>query len=202
MRIKLYQIKKSFYWLFVWPPLLCYFLTPKRHRENLKKDLRRAYEIRKLNPSKYFIWDLYTNFALDKTFRVIYYMRIGHYSKLFKWLYKGETLCGISMKRDFVGGGLFIQHGWSSTLGATSVGENLWTNQLVVVGNRGSGRPIIGNNVRIGTGAKVLGGIKIGNNVNIGAGAIVVKDVPDNCTVVSPPAYIVKRNGIKVHEEL
>lgn len=48
----------------------------------------------------------------------------------------------------------------------------------------------------------VLGGITIGDNVNIGANAIVTKDVPSNCTVVSPQAVIIKRNGVKVHEEL
>lgn len=42
------------------------------------------------------------------------------------------------------------------------------------------------------------GGITIGNNVNIGAGCVIVKDVPDNCTVIGNPAVIVKKNGIKV----
>ena len=60
----------------------------------------------------------------------------------------------------------------------------------------------IGDNVRIGTGAVVIGPITIGNNVNIGANAIVTKDVPSDCTVVSPQAFIIKRNGKRVHEEL
>lgn len=77
-------------------------------------------------------------------------------------------------------------------LDAESVGENLWINQNVTVGYKGNGHPKIGNNVRIGTGAVVLGGITIGNNVNIGANAIVVDDVPDNCTVCSPKASIVR----------
>lgn len=50
------------------------------------------------------------------------------------------------------------------------------------------------DNVRIGTGAVVLGGITIGDNVNIGANAIIVEDVPSNCTVCSPKATIVKRH--------
>jgi serine O-acetyltransferase len=61
---------------------------------------------------------------------------------------------------------------------------------------------IIGNNVRIGTGAIVLGNIYVGDNVNIGAGAVVVKNVPSNCTVIGNPAYIVKENGIKVSKKL
>lgn len=56
----------------------------------------------------------------------------------------------------------------------------------------GEGRPEIGDNVYIGTGAVVLGGVKIGNNVKIGANAIVIDDVPDNAVVVSPKAKVVK----------
>ena len=51
----------------------------------------------------------------------------------------------------------------------------------------------IGDNVLIGTGAKIIGNIKIGNNVKIGANAVVVNDIPDNCTVVGVPAKIVKK---------
>ena len=49
-----------------------------------------------------------------------------------------------------------------------------------------SGAPVIGDNVYIGAGAKIIGGVRIGNNVRIGAGCVVVEDVPDNCTVVMP----------------
>jgi serine O-acetyltransferase len=53
--------------------------------------------------------------------------------------------------------------------------------------------PVIGDNVRICAGAKVLGGIKVGNNVVIGANCVVVKDVPDNCTVVGCQQELLKR---------
>jgi serine O-acetyltransferase len=52
--------------------------------------------------------------------------------------------------------------------------------------------PIIGDNVYIGLGAKVIGGIRIGNNVFIAPNAVVVKDVPDNCVVGGIPAKIIK----------
>jgi serine O-acetyltransferase len=61
---------------------------------------------------------------------------------------------------------------------------------------------VIGDNVRIGAGAKVLGGITLGDNVSVGANAVVVKDVPPNCVVVGVPAYIVKRDGKRVRESL
>ena len=54
----------------------------------------------------------------------------------------------------------------------------------------------------IGSGAKVIGPCVIGNNVKIGANAVVAKDVPDNCTVVGVPAYIVKKDGINVRMSL
>ena len=51
--------------------------------------------------------------------------------------------------------------------------------------------PVIGNNVRIGAGAKVLGNIRVGNNARIGADAMVLTDVPENATAVGVPARIV-----------
>lgn len=194
----MHKIKLCYYWIFVWPALLCYYFTPKCHQENLKKDMRR---IMGAKVDKHFLWTLYNLFVAGKEFRNIYYMRIGQLSKLFYWWLPGQTLCGINnTKRDKIGGGVFIQHGWSMVLDAESVGENLWINQNVTVGYRGKGHPSIGNNVRIGAGAVVLGPIKIGDNVNIGANAIVIEDIPDDCTVVCSPAHIVKKNGIKVCE--
>ena len=101
-----------------------------------------------------------------------------------------------------IGGGLFIQHGFSTIIMA-DLGRNCWVNQQVTIGYKDqTGRPQIGDNVRITAGAKVIGNIKIGDNVTIGANAVVVKNVPDNCVVVGVPGYIVNRNGQKVREEL
>lgn len=54
--------------------------------------------------------------------------------------------------------------------------------------------PVIGNNVHIANGAKIIGPVRIGDNVIIGANAVVVKDVPDNCIVAGVPAKIIKEN--------
>ena len=61
--------------------------------------------------------------------------------------------------------------------------------------------PQFGNNVDIGTGAKVLGNIRIGNNVLIGANAVVIQDVPDNSIAVGVPA-VVKPRGRSTDESL
>ncbi len=101
-----------------------------------------------------------------------------------------------------IGEGLFIQHGFSTIIMA-DLGANCWINQQVTIGHKDrTGRPQIGDNVRITAGAKVLGNIKIGDNVTIGANAVVVKDVPDNCVVVGIPAYIIEKDGQKVKEKL
>lgn len=75
----------------------------------------------------------------------------------------------------------------------TKIGKNCMIGSNVTVGGK-SGHfevPIIGDNVFIATGAKVLGPIVIGNNVVIGANAVVIKNVPDNCTVAGVPAKII-----------
>jgi serine O-acetyltransferase len=73
------------------------------------------------------------------------------------------------------------------------IGNDVRIDQHVTIGIRWDEKvaPIIGNNVRIGAGAKVLGSIRIGNNARIGANAVVLKDVPDGATAVGVPAKIV-----------
>lgn len=92
-----------------------------------------------------------------------------------------------------IGGGLYIQHGFSTMIAAKSIGENCWINQQVTIGYKGkSDPPVIGNNTMITCGAKILGSIHVGNNVVVGANAVVVHDVPDNCVVGGVPAKIIK----------
>lgn len=55
--------------------------------------------------------------------------------------------------------------------------------------------PVIGNNVMLFSGCKILGNVKIGNNVVVGANAVVVKDVPDNAVVAGVPAKIISYNA-------
>lgn len=57
-------------------------------------------------------------------------------------------------------------------------------------------------NVKICTGAVVIGDITVGDNVTIGAGSIVVKSIPDNCIVCGNPARIINRNGEKINIKL
>jgi len=102
-----------------------------------------------------------------------------------------------------IGRGLFIDHGMGVVIGETSIiGDNVTLYQGVTLGGtgkvKGKRHPTIGNNVVIGTGAKVLGDISIGDNSYIGANAVVIKDIPPNSTVVGVPGRITKQDGKKI----
>ncbi|WP_148136436.1 serine O-acetyltransferase [Candidatus Formimonas warabiya] len=102
-----------------------------------------------------------------------------------------------------LGEGLFIDHGMGIVIGETAeVGKNVTLYKGVVLGGtgkeKGKRHPTIGDNVVISSNATVLGSIKIGNNVKIGAGSVVLREVPDNCTVVGVPGRVVVRNGRKI----
>lgn len=76
------------------------------------------------------------------------------------------------------------------------IGENCTIFHQVTIGEGRGGAPVIGNNVLIGAGAKVIGGIRIGSNVRIGAGCVVTQDVPDDTTVVlTAPQLIMRRKS-------
>jgi serine O-acetyltransferase len=83
--------------------------------------------------------------------------------------------------------------------GGVKGGKNIVIESGVVIGAARNGIPvqvpILGDDVFIGAGAKVLGGIKVGNNVRIGANAVVVHDVPDGATVVGIPAKVIKTSS-------
>jgi len=106
-----------------------------------------------------------------------------------------------------IGKGLFIDHGMGIVIGETSViGDNVLLYQGVTLGGtgleKGKRHPTIGDNVVIGTGAKVLGNITVGENSYIGANAVVIKDVPPNSTVVGVPGRITKQDGKKIEVSL
>ena len=97
------------------------------------------------------------------------------------------------------GKGLVLMHPVGVVInGGVCGGEHIVIESGVVIGAARNGLPVkvpqLGDNVFIGAGAKVLGGIKIGNNVKIGANSVVVKDVADNCTVVGIPARVVRKD--------
>ena len=101
-----------------------------------------------------------------------------------------------------LGKNVFIDHGTGVVIGETAVvGDNCTIYQGSTLGGTGKDtgkrHPTLGNGVTVGAGSKVLGPIVIGNHVKIGAGAIVLKDVPDRCTVVGNPGRIVRGPALR-----
>lgn len=99
-----------------------------------------------------------------------------------------------------IGKGLFIDHGMGVVIGETAViGDNVTLFQGVTLGGtgkeKGKRHPTILDNVVVGAGAKVLGNITIGKNVMIGANAVVLRDVPDDSTVVGVPGRVARKKG-------
>ncbi len=102
-----------------------------------------------------------------------------------------------------IGKGLFIDHGMGVVIGETTViGDNCTIYQGVTLGGTGkeTGKrhPTLGNNVLVGSGAKVLGPFKIGDNARIAAGSVVLNEIPADSTAVGTPAQVVKMNGEKI----
>ena len=116
-------------------------------------------------------------------------------------IYKhNQWLTGIQLPLGTdVGKGLYFHHFGSIVFNANAhIGDYCTVFQEVTVGSvvgPGGGTPVIGNNVVLTAGAKVIGRVRIGNNVMVGAGAVVVKDIPDNAVVVGVPAKVVSLNG-------
>ncbi len=104
-----------------------------------------------------------------------------------------------------IGKGLVIDHGMGVVIGETAeIGDNCTLYQGVTLGGTGKDvgkrHPTLGNNVLVGSGAKVLGPFKIGDNTKIASNAVVLDEIPDDCTAVGIPAKVVRREGMKVDD--
>lgn len=153
------------------------------------------------------------NFMFTPGFRYSVALRIGSYARVQRWarfgfqqfmawmLYRYSVRYGISISPlSPVGPGLYIGHfgGIVVNHGAV-IGANCNLQQGVTLGkaNRGSkaGAPIIGNNVFIGAGAKIIGRVYVGDGAAIGANAVVTNDVPPGAAVAGVPARVVSDQG-------
>ena len=106
----------------------------------------------------------------------------------------------ISLKSK-IGPGLVILHGHDIVVGGSvKIGKNCKIFNGVTLGNKDTEttinqQPLVGDNVVIGTGAKILGAIQIGDNVTIGANSVVINNIPNSVVVAGIPAKIVKKKN-------
>ena len=102
-----------------------------------------------------------------------------------------------------IGRRLVIDHGTGIVIGETAeIGDDCLLYQGVTLGGTGKDvgkrHPTLGNNVMVGSGAKVLGPFKVGDNARIAANSVVLREVPPNATVVGVPGRIVRLSGEKL----
>jgi serine O-acetyltransferase len=141
----------------------------------------------------------------------VWFYRINHwlwnhgFLLLARWLSQvSRFLTGIEIHPGAkIARRLFIDHGVGVVIGETAiVGNDVTLYQGVTLGGtgkeHGKRHPTIEDEVVIGGGAKVLGNITVGRNCRIGAGSVVLRNVPENSTVVGVPGHIIFRNGERV----
>lgn len=139
------------------------------------------------------------------------YYRVAHWLYGHKCLFLARWVSQRAKRRTGVeihpaakiGRRLVIDHGTGIVIGATAeIGDDCLLYQGVTLGGTGAARekrhPTLGNNVMVGCGAKVLGPFRVGDNVKIAANSVVLREVPDNCTVVGIPGHIVRVGGEKL----
>ena len=122
-----------------------------------------------------------------------------------RWISQFSKFCtGIEIHpAATIGRRLVIDHGTGIVIGATAeIGDDCLLYQGVTLGgtgkDKGKRHPTLGNNVMVGSGAKVLGPFKVGDNARIAANSVVLREVPENATVVGVPGRVVKISGEKL----
>jgi serine O-acetyltransferase len=141
--------------------------------------------------------------ALARAAHALHLQGFGVMAKLVSLL--NFLLFGIELAvRCEIGPGLCFAHTYGIVIGARSIGANALIYHQVTLGAKEMDvaydpmkRPLVGDNVVLGAGAKVLGGITIGDNAIIGANAVVTRDIPANVVAGGIPARVLKQGDAK-----
>jgi serine O-acetyltransferase len=170
----------------------------------LKEDVKVVFERDPAVRSAVEIWFCYPGFhalLLHRVAHVLWRKNIYFFARLISHL--GRFLTGIEIHPGAkIGKGFFIDHGMGVVIGETAeIGDNCTLYHGVTLGGTSWAKekrhPTLGNNVVVGSGAKILGPFTVGDNCKIGSNSVVVKEVPPNSTVVGVPGRIVITDGGK-----
>lgn len=170
-------------------------LVPQsRARVVIGADVRRWVQV--VPPPVSARWARLALLASHPEFRSLYYYRLRRAgvvsaaaAAVVAVLWPGERTLHLACSD--IGPGLFIQHGFATIIAARRVGANCWVNQQVTIGfTRPEARPVLGDNVFVYAGAKVLGEVTVGDGATVGANAVVLRDVPAGYTAVGAPARL------------
>lgn len=177
--------------------------------KNLRSDVAAVLERDPAARSKAEVFWLYPGVQAVMWHRVAHYFYRHNHKFIARWISQcTRFLTGIEIHPGAqIGRGLFIDHGMGVVIGETTIiGDNCTIYQGVTLGGtgkeKGKRHPTLGNNVMVGCGAKVLGPFTVGDNSKIAAGAVVLSEVPADSTCVGVPARIVKREGVKIGQDL
>lgn len=178
---------------------------------NILKELKESFEIyRERDPAIRTQWDvlLYPCFHAMRSYRKAHRLWVsGHTFRARLISQRAARKTGIEIHPGAViGKGFFIDHGTGVVIGETcEIGDNVTLYQGVTLGGTGkeTGKrhPTLEDGVMVSAGAKVLGSITIGKNTKIGAGSVVLKSVPEGCTVVGVPGRVVRMKNQAVPRE-
>jgi serine O-acetyltransferase len=111
------------------------------------------------------------------------------------WLNKLLNGCVIGVRAQFGPGFVLIHPVGVVINSSTRGGRNVWVESGVVIGDNKGLSPTLADDIFIGSGAKIIGGVKLGSGARVGANAVVLHDVPAGVTVVGIPARALSRSG-------
>lgn len=166
--------------------------------KNIRYDIRAIKERDPAARSSFEVLMLYSGFHAVLYHRVAHWFFKHKMKFIARWISQAaRAVTGVEIHPGAtIGKGLMIDHGMGVVIGETAVvGDNCTIYQGVTLGGTGKDtgkrHPTIGNNVMIGSGAKVLGPFTVGDNAKIAAGAVVLDAVPEGATAVGVPARMI-----------
>lgn len=176
------------------PVYLCTIFS--KQKQLIKEDVARWNEIDQTNSSLFESLNWYLTYK--KEFRNLIQYRLKNSSRSVAALFHfaiarilWKPLESLYIYTKDIGGGLYIQHGFSTIISAQKIGKNCRIYQQVTIGYKQEFCPVLEDNVSVTCGAKVLGDVTMHANSLAAAGAVVVKDVPENAIVAGVPAKII-----------